>query len=96
LTQQPWLSEYASSKQAVGSIEFFVRRLKMYSCQHQTSSSFYDPKRRLTSEEWILIMNALRAYQHNEAYRALYEKLGESPPKAKVVPSKSNFDKAAS
>ena len=47
----------------------------MHSRQHQPSSPFYDPKRRLTAEEWALIMDALRAYQHNEAYRALYEKL---------------------
>jgi molybdopterin synthase catalytic subunit len=96
LTQQPWLSEYASSKQAVGSIEIFVGRLKMHSCQHQTSSFFYDPKRRLTTEEWALIMDALRAYQHNEAYRALYKKLGKSPLQGEVVPSKRNFDKVAS
>ncbi|GGF81507.1 hypothetical protein GCM10011402_37650 [Paracoccus acridae] len=47
----------------------------MHSRQHQPSSPFYDPKRRLTAEEWALIMNALRAYQHNDAYRSLYEKL---------------------
>lgn len=68
----------------------------MHSRQHQTSSSFYDPKRRLTTEEWALIMNALRAYQHNEVYRALYEKLGESPLKGEVVPSKRDFDQVAS
>ena len=68
----------------------------MHSCQHQTSSFFYDPRRRLTTEEWALIMDALRAYQHNEVYRALYEKLGERPLKGEVVPSKRDFDKAAS
>ena len=30
---------------------------------------------RLTSEEWALIVVALRAYQHNTIYRPLYEKL---------------------
>lgn len=29
----------------------------------------------LTSEEWKLIVGALSAYQHNQAYRPLYEKL---------------------
>jgi hypothetical protein len=29
----------------------------------------------LTAEEWAMILEALRAYQHNEAYRSLYEKL---------------------
>jgi hypothetical protein len=76
--------------------KFFVGRLKMYSCQHQTSSFFYDPKRRLTTEEWALIMDALRAYQHNEAYRALYKKLEKSPLQGEVVPSKSNFGNVAS
>lgn len=47
----------------------------MHSCQYQSSPVFYDPKRRLTAAEWALIMDALRAYQHNDAYRALYEKL---------------------
>lgn len=68
----------------------------MHSRQHLTSSPFYDPKRRLTSEEWALIMDALRAYQHNEAYRALYEKLRESPLKGEAVPSKEDFGKAVS
>ena len=68
----------------------------MHSCQHQSSSFFYDPKRRLTTEEWALIMDALRAYQHNEAYRALYEKLGKSPLQGEVVSSQSNFGKVAS
>ena len=68
----------------------------MHSCQHQSSSFFYDPKRRLTTEEWALIMDALRAYQHNEAYRALYEKLRESPLKGEAVPSKRDIGKAAS
>jgi hypothetical protein len=57
----------------------------MHSRQHQPSP-FYDPKRRLKPEEWALIMDALRAYQHNEVYRALYEKLGGQPPKAEVCP----------
>lgn len=30
---------------------------------------------RLTPEEWVLIVVALRAYQHNTIYRPLYEKL---------------------
>ena len=30
---------------------------------------------RLTAEEWKLIVSALRAYQHNQTYRPLYEKL---------------------
>lgn len=30
---------------------------------------------RLSAEEWELIMSALSAYQHNQAYRSLYEKL---------------------
>ena len=30
---------------------------------------------RLTSEEWALIVGALRAYQHNTTYRPLYEKV---------------------
>lgn len=68
----------------------------MHSRQHQPSSPFYDPKRRLTAEEWVLIMNALRAYQHNEVYRALYEKLRERFPKGELAPSESDFDKAAS
>ena len=29
---------------------------------------------RLTPEEWALIVGALRAYQHNNTYRPLYEK----------------------
>lgn len=29
---------------------------------------------RLTPEEWLLLVNALRAYQHNATYRPLYEK----------------------
>ncbi|WP_313138177.1 hypothetical protein [Paracoccus jeotgali] len=29
---------------------------------------------RLTPEEWLLLVNALQAYQHNETYRPLYEK----------------------
>lgn len=58
----------------------------MHSRRHQPSSPFYDPKRRLTTEEWGLIMNALGAYQHNEVYRALYEKLGGQPPKGEVCP----------
>ena len=29
---------------------------------------------RLTPEEWALITGALRAYQHNNTYRPLYEK----------------------
>ncbi|WP_347140688.1 hypothetical protein [Paracoccus sp. SSK6] len=41
-------------------------------------------------------MDALRAYQHNAAYRALYEKVGESSPTGKAVLSERNFDKAAS
>ena len=48
----------------------------MYSLQHPPSSLFYEPKKRLTADEWELIMDALSAYQHNEVYRALYEKLG--------------------
>ncbi len=33
------------------------------------------------AEEWKMILDALSAYQHNEAYRALYEKLlAELPP----------------
>ena len=30
---------------------------------------------RLTAEEWKLIVSALSAYQHNQTYRPLYEKL---------------------
>lgn len=30
---------------------------------------------RLSPEEWALIVVALRAYQHNQIYRPLYEKL---------------------
>lgn len=59
--------------------------------QHHHSSPFYDPKRRLTPEEWALIMNALSVYQHNEAYRALYEKLGGSPEKGEVCPFQKAF-----
>jgi len=29
---------------------------------------------RLTPEEWLLLVDALRAYQHNATYRPLYEK----------------------
>lgn len=29
---------------------------------------------RLTPEEWALITGALRAYQHNNTYRPIYEK----------------------
>ncbi|WP_313137750.1 hypothetical protein [Paracoccus jeotgali] len=29
---------------------------------------------RLTPEEWLLLVNALRAYQHNATYRPLYER----------------------
>ena len=29
----------------------------------------------LTPEEWVLILDALSAYQHNQAYLPLYEKL---------------------
>lgn len=70
---------------------FFVRKLKMHSRQHQPSSPFYDPKRRLTAEEWALIMGALRAYQHNETYRALYEKLGGHPLEGEVCPFPKTF-----
>ncbi|MBV0892873.1 hypothetical protein KTN05_13580 [Paracoccus sp. Z118] len=46
----------------------------------QSSSTFFayrvpDVGLRLTSEEWALIMGALRAYQHNTTYRPLYEKV---------------------
>lgn len=30
---------------------------------------------RLSAEEWRLIVSALSAYRHNQAYRPLYEKL---------------------
>ena len=30
---------------------------------------------RLTAEEWTMIVGALSAYQHNQSYRPLYEKL---------------------
>ena len=33
------------------------------------------PGPHLTSEEWELILKALRAYKHNAAYRQLYDKL---------------------
>ena len=33
------------------------------------------PGPHLTSEEWELILRALRAYKHNAAYRQLYDKL---------------------
>ena len=48
----------------------------MHSRQHPPSSPFYEPKKRLTTDEWELIMDALSAYQHNQVYRSLYEKLG--------------------
>ena len=34
----------------------------------------------LTAEEWMLILKALSAYQHHEAYRSLYEKLRDELP----------------
>jgi len=30
---------------------------------------------RLTAQEWEMIVGALSAYQHNQTYRPLYEKL---------------------
>lgn len=30
---------------------------------------------RLTAEDWKLILEALKAYQHNQTYRPLYQKL---------------------
>ena len=50
----------------------------MHSRHHPSSSPVSEPRKRLTTDEWELIMDALRAYQHNEVYRALYEKLGGS------------------
>lgn len=38
----------------------------------------------LTGEEWVLILDALSAYQHNEAYLPLYEKLLAELPAAQV------------
>lgn len=35
---------------------------------------------RLTAEEWMLILKALSAYQHQKAYRPLYEKLRDELP----------------
>lgn len=32
----------------------------------------------LTIEEWDLILEALSAYQHNDTYRSLYDKLGSA------------------
>lgn len=34
----------------------------------------------LTAEEWMLILKALSAYQHHEAYRPLYKKLWDELP----------------
>lgn len=53
---------------------------KLISRQLQTSSpylAFRAPSAglRLTPEEWKLIVSALSAYQHNQTYRPLYEKL---------------------
>nr|CRY98051.1 hypothetical protein [uncultured prokaryote] len=36
----------------------------------------------LTPEEWKLILEALSAYQHREAFRALYEKLAVAQRRA--------------
>ena len=36
-------------------------------------------------------MGALRAYQHNETYRALYEKLGGHPLEGEVCPFPKTF-----
>ena len=33
----------------------------------------------LTTEEWNLILKALSAYQHNDTYRSLYDKLAHRP-----------------
>ena len=38
----------------------------------------------LTGEEWVLILDALSAYQHNKAYLPLYEKLLAELPAAQV------------
>jgi len=57
----------------------------MHSAKHQgdsASSAFSAPTAtpRLTAEEWMMILEALRAYQHNQEYRALYEKLAARVP----------------
>lgn len=39
------------------------------------SASFVLPNAHLAAEEWTMILEALRVYQHNKAYRPLYEKL---------------------
>ena len=41
---------------------------------------FYEKGPRLTAEEWMLILKALSAYQHQKAYRPLYEKLRDELP----------------
>lgn len=38
----------------------------------------------LTSEEWVLILDALSAYQHNDAYLPLYEKLLAELPASQI------------
>lgn len=39
------------------------------------ASSLSGEALRLSAEEWALIVGALRAYQHNNTYRPLYEKI---------------------
>lgn len=56
------------------------QEIPMHALSLRPSSIPYAPRpcapgSHLTSEEWELILKALRAYKHNAAYRQLYDKL---------------------
>lgn len=79
-------NDYLLRRPSDAGVETSLRKTGRY-----MTASFYNLKgaatpktfiRELTSDEWKMVLHALRAYQHNPGFLQLYEKLveGFTPP----------------
>lgn len=70
-----------AARQAFGAFAFPSKGpVPMHSRTVSSIFPFSEKGPRLTAEEWMLILQAMSAYQHHESYRALYEKLRAELP----------------